>query len=161
MCKYGVSTTQTTQAHTRIYTTRELVWELNRSCLETCVQQERKGNGWMGVNRTEGQDQGRMERTLIQLNAGHPNGTKDRRRTRAKAKTDSRGGLAPAYQNRAARRSAIFRSGRQGLLATDGVHHHRHSRLSQVVDGAPHQRHSKLKSIARSPRHYYMLHFGD
>ena len=32
---------------------------------------------WMEVNRTEGQDQERMERTLIQLNAGHPNG--DRR----------------------------------------------------------------------------------
>ena len=90
-----MSTTQTTQAHKRIDTTRELVWELNRSCLETGVQQE-KEREWLEVNRTEGQDQERMERILTQLIAGPPNGIKDRRRARAKTETDSRDGVVAA-----------------------------------------------------------------
>ena len=84
-------------------------------------------------------DQEGMERILVLLDAGHSNGIRNRWRTRAKAKTDSRRGQASAYQNRADQRAAVIRSGRQGLLETDGVPHHRRSRLSRVVDGAPHK----------------------
>ena len=87
----------------------------------------------------EDPDPERRERILVLLDAGQPSGIRNRWTTKAKAKTDSRRGRASAYQNRVDQRAAVIRSGRQGLLETDGVPHHRRSRLSRVVDGAPHK----------------------
>ena len=87
----------------------------------------------------ENPDPERMKRILVLLDAGQPSGIRNRWRTKAKAKTDSRRGRAFACQNRVDQRAAVIRSGRQGLLETDGVLPHRRSRLSRVMDGAPHK----------------------
>ena len=84
----------------------------------------------------ENPDPERMKRILVLLDAGQPSGIRNRWRTKAKAKTDSRRGRASAYQNRVDQRVAVIRS---GLRETDGVLHHRRNRLSRVMDGAPHK----------------------
>ena len=59
---------------------------------------------WMEVKRTKGQpeDQERMERTPTQLNAGHPNGDRRDEHEPRPRQTAELGGLASAYQDRAA-----------------------------------------------------------
>ena len=83
-----MSTMQKTQAHTHIYMTQELVWEVEQELsVDLCSTGAKRK--WEEVGRMEDPDQEGMERILVLLGTGHPNGIRNRWRTRAKAKTDS------------------------------------------------------------------------
>lgn len=66
-------------------------------CKPAFNRNERK---WEKVNRMENPDPERVIRILVLLEAGQPGGIRNRWRTEAKAKTDSRRGRAFACQNR-------------------------------------------------------------